>query len=114
MDVSKLGRGEIVGVVGAVLLIIGVFVPTYSTDTRLANIDGMQGSLSVWEVHPILRWLLLAAATAPFILAYIVARGHELSWARGEMTSVVAIAALGLIVYNTLIASPGIRRATSR
>ena len=33
---------------------------------------------------PILRWLLLAAAVAPFILAWIIVREHELSWPRGR------------------------------
>ena len=57
--------------------------------------------------HPILRWLLLAAAVAPFILAYIIATDTQLSWARGEMTMVTSIAALGLIFYNGIIDRPG-------
>ncbi len=47
------------------------------------------------------------AAAAPFILAYIVLRGHKLSWARGEMTAVTSIAAFGLIVYAGVIDRPG-------
>ena len=35
-------------------------------------IDGARGALSAWEVHPIMRWLLLAAAAAPLILTWIV------------------------------------------
>jgi hypothetical protein len=105
----KLTRNELVALAGGVLLAIGVFLDWYETNAgnRAANIDGMKGSFSAWDVHPILRWLLLAAAVAPFILAYIIVRGHELSWARGEMTAVTAIAAFGLIGYNGVIDRPG-------
>ena len=60
-----------------------------------------------WEVHDIQRYLWLAAAAAPLILAYIIIRGHKLSWARGEMTAVTSIAAFGLIVYTGIIDKPG-------
>ena len=58
-------------------------------------------------MHPVLRWLLLAAAAAPFILIWIVIRDHELSWERGEMTAVAAVAAFGLIAYTGLLDRPG-------
>ena len=54
-----------------------------------------------------MRWLLLAAAVAPLILVWIVVRDHELSWARGEVTAVVGIAAFGLIFYAGVIDRPG-------
>jgi hypothetical protein len=105
----NLTRNELVAMAGGVLVAVGVFLNWYETNAgnRAANIDGMKGAFSAWDVHPILRWLLLAAAVAPFILAYIIVRGHELSWARGEMTAVTAIAAFGLIAYNGVIARPG-------
>jgi len=94
---------------GGVLLVAGVFLPWYGTDASNSHsqVDGRTGSLSAWDVHPILRWLLLAAATAPFVLAWIILRGHALSWARGEMTVVTSIAAFGLIAYNGLVDRPG-------
>jgi predicted lysophospholipase L1 biosynthesis ABC-type transport system permease subunit len=94
---------------GGALLAVSVFLPWYGTDpaNRFAQIDGARGNQSCWDVHPILRWLLLAAAVAPFILAYIIANDVHLSWARGEMTLVTSIAAFGLIVYNGLIDRPG-------
>ena len=106
---GRLGRSEAVGALGGLLLAAGVFSPWYATNASNSNadIDGARGTFSCWEVHPILRWLLLAAAVAPFILAYIILRGHELSWARGEMTAVVAIAAVGLILYVGLLNRPG-------
>ena len=87
---------------------VAVFLPWYGTsDNPNAEIDGGRGDFSAWEVHPILRWLLLLAALAPLILAWIVLRDHELSWPRGELTAVVAMAALGLVLYNGIVSRPG-------
>ena len=106
---NRLGRAEFVAALGGLLLALGVFLPWYTTDADNPNasIDGATGGLSAWEIHPILRWLLLAAATAPFILAWIVIREHELSWPRGELTAVVGIAAFGLIGYTGILDRPG-------
>jgi len=110
LDVSKLDRGEMVAMAGGLLLAISVFLPWYGTDSanrEFSLIDGASGSLSCWDVHSILRWLLLAAAAAPFILSWIIVRQHQLSWPRGQMTMVVAVAAFGLIAYNGVIDRPG-------
>jgi hypothetical protein len=106
---ARLHRNEYMGMLGGALLAVSVFVPWYGTDSsnRFANIDGERGNQSCFDVHPILRWLLLAAAVAPFILAYIIANDIKLSWARGEMTAVTSIAAFGLVVFNGVIDRPG-------
>jgi hypothetical protein len=105
----RLSSTELIATAGGLLLLISLFLPWYGTDSanRFANIDGERGTFSCWDVQPILRWLLLLAALAPFILAYIIIRGHQLSWARGELTAVVAIAALGLLLFNAFGARPG-------
>jgi hypothetical protein len=107
--VARLHRNEYTGMVGGALLAVSVFLPWYTTDAsnRFANINGARGSQSCFDAHPILRWLLLAAAVAPFILAYIISTDAKLSWARGEMTMVTSIAAFGLIFYNGVIDRPG-------
>jgi hypothetical protein len=109
MHFSRLGRGELVAAVGGLLLAVCLFLPWYEADPNNPNavIDGRHGSLSGWDAHAIMRWLLLAAAVAPFILIWIVIRDHELSWARGEMTAVVAIAAFGLVAYTGFLDRPG-------
>jgi hypothetical protein len=106
---ARLHRNEYMGMLGGALLAVSVFLPWYGTDSsnRFANIDGERGNQSCFDVHPILRWLLLAAAVAPFILAYIIANDIKLSWARGEMTAVTSIAAFGLVVFNGVIDRPG-------
>ncbi|MEP6952617.1 MAG: hypothetical protein ABI950_00985 [Solirubrobacteraceae bacterium] len=107
---SRLRLDELMGVVGGALLVLGVFLPWYETDPANKNAklgELGRGVFSCWESHQIIRWLLLAAAVAPLILAYVIARDHKLSWARGEMTAVVAIIAFGLIVYTGIIQKPG-------
>jgi hypothetical protein len=109
MHFDRLGRGELVAALGGLLLGVCVFLPWYETDPDNPNavIDGVSGALSGFEVHGIVRWLLLLAAIAPFILVWIVIRDHELSWPRGEMTAVAAIAAFGLIAYVGFLDRPG-------
>lgn len=109
MDFSKLNRGEVVAVIGGLLLAVGIFLPWYAAVSPLATIGGVkgEGTYSCWDVHSIMRWLLLLAAIAPVVLAYIIARDHQLSWPRGQMTSVIAIIAIGLIFYNGIVDRPG-------
>jgi hypothetical protein len=106
---ARLTRNELIAVLGGLLLGGGVFAPWYDSVSRLASIGGFQGlgSHSAWQVHDILRWPLLVMAIAPFVLAYIVARDHQLSWARGELTAVLAITAFGLVFYVGVIDRPG-------
>jgi hypothetical protein len=112
MNIDRLNRSEWIAVAGGLLLALAVFLPWYATsDNPNAQIDGARGSFSAWDVHPILRWLMLGAAAAPLILAWIVLRDHKLSWPRGEMTAVVAMAALGLVLYNGVVSRPGEPRA---
>ena len=109
MRAARLRGTEFVGMAGGALLAVSLFLPWYATDTSSshAEIGGRTGSLSAWDVHPVLRWLLLAAASAPFVLAWIILRDHTLSWARGEMTVVTSVAAFGLVAYNGFVDRPG-------
>ncbi len=106
MDLSKLQRGELIAVLGGALLLVGLFLDWYTTKGR-GEIDGIPGPQSGRDVHTILRYPLVAAALAPLVLAYVILRDHALSWPRGELTAVIAIAAFGLLFYHGLIAQPG-------
>ena len=114
VDTRKLDRSEIIGMIAAAVLVISLFFEWYSLGTdnvvRSTDSDWVCGvgnnTCSGWETFPILRWLLLAAAAAPFILAWIVARGHALSWPRGELTAIVGLIAFVLIAYNGIIDKP--------
>src|SRR3954451_20116719 len=109
MNFSRLGRGEFLAVLGGVALALSLFLPWYATnpDNRNAIIDGVRGTVSAWETFPILRWLLLAAAVAPLILAWVIVRDHQLSWPRGEMTAVIGMVAFVLVLYVGLVDRPG-------
>src|SRR5690349_3111583 len=118
LDTSKLDRSEVIGMVAALLLVISLFLEWYSLSTdpnvvvrsHTDATDWACGvgntSCSAWDTFPIARWLLLAAAAAPFILAWIVIRGHALSWPRGELTAIVGLTAFVLIAYNGIVDKP--------
>ena len=118
MDFSKLSRSEWLGLAASALLVIAVLLLPWfnlSDDTPArATPDGDgflcgagEFSCTGFETFPILRWLLLAAAAAPWILAWIVVRGNKLSWPPGEMTMVVGFTAFVLVAYNGIIDPPG-------
>jgi len=73
----------------------------------LATCKGPHSGCTGWEGLPIVRYPLLIAAAAPLILAYIILRGHALSWPRGELTAVTALAALTLTVFVGILDKPG-------
>ena len=114
MDFSRLDmRRTIVGGVGSLLLIVSILllpwfsvtdVPQREADDWLCGVD--QTSCTGWETFPIARWFMLGAALAPPILAWILIRGHKLTWPPGEMTMVVGFTAFVLILYNGLIDIP--------
>ena len=96
--------------VGGALLAISVFLPWYETgnsNSTIASDKGANLSVSAWNALPVWRFLLLLAAVAPFILAWIIVREHRLSWPRGELTAVVGLTALTLILVKGFIFKPG-------
>ncbi len=122
LDFSRLNRTRVlIGGAASILLILSIlFMPWYSVDLEVPQrVPGEQfnpdsficgegeDSCTGFQTFPILRWLLLLAAIAPLILAWILVRGHKLSWAPGEMTMVAGFAAAVLIAYNGLLDKPG-------
>jgi hypothetical protein len=110
MRFKDLDRGELVATVGGVLLGFSLFLSWYSLgneNAQLAACRGPNSTCTGWEALPILRFLLLIAALAPTILAYIIIRGHALSWPRGELTAVTAMVALILTLFLGVIDKPG-------
>lgn len=110
MDFKQLDRGELVAVIGGILLGISVFLSWYTLGNHYASLNtchGPHSTCTAWNGLLILRYLLLAAAVAPAILAWIIIRGHALSWPRGELTAVTALAALTMTVFRGLIDRPG-------
>jgi hypothetical protein len=106
---KRLTTDELLAMLGGVLLAGAQFAPWYDVVSPLGSIAGYHGvgAHSAWQAHAVLRWLMLVVALAPFVLAYIIVRDHQLSWARGQLTAVLAIFALGLVLYIGVVDRPG-------
>jgi hypothetical protein len=110
MDFKQLDRGEVIATAGGVLLAVSVFLSWYSLGdqyTKLGSCHGPHTSCTAWNALSIVRFLLLLAAIAPVILTWIIIRGHALSWPRGELTAITALAALTFILFRGVIDKPG-------
>lgn len=110
MNFKSLDRGELLAVIGGALLGISLFLSWYSlgnSNAVLAGCHGPNSTCTGWAALSVGRFLFLIAAVAPLILAYIIVRGHALSWPRGELTAVVAIIALILTLFLGVIDHPG-------
>jgi hypothetical protein len=110
MDVRALNRGELLAIVGGVLVGISVFLNWYSLGNQFTQLNGCHGpntTCTAWHALLVVRFLLLAGAAAPLILSWVVIRGHALSWPRGELTAVVAIVALIMTLFLGVIDHPG-------
>jgi hypothetical protein len=107
LDLSRLSPGEFLGMGAGLILLGSLFLPWFTTsaDNPNSTLAGASGgdSATAWEVFGILDWLLVAACAAPFILSWIVARGHTLTWKPGEVTMIVGISAFVLILCNGII-----------
>jgi len=104
LDTSLWMRGEYYGFAGSAVLFISLFLPWYGTSSNPnAEINGLRGSFTAFETFKLLDILLVAACTAPFVLAWIIARGHALTWRPGEVTMIVGMTAFVLIFLNGII-----------
>ncbi len=111
LSLSRLSAAEGAGIVASVALGLSLFLPWFTTSStneasRIvgADPDVTGGDAATgWQTFLILKFVLLAAAIAPFILAWIVARGHVLTWKPGEVTMLVGITAFILIICNGIV-----------
>ena len=105
MDFGRLQRGEFIGFGGVGILLVSLFLPWFETnpDNANAQINGQTGEFNAFDTYGSLDWLLVAACLAPFILAWIIVRGHKLTWRPGEITMIVGMTAFALILLNGVI-----------
>jgi hypothetical protein len=118
IDLKLIKRSELIGFAGAAVLLISLFMTWFSTSCDQSGMPKgcnqnsqmigasparTRGSFDAFQTFKILDWLLVAACIAPFVLAYIIARGHELTWRPGEVTMIVGIVAFALILVNGVI-----------
>jgi hypothetical protein len=122
-DISRIHQAELIGFVGVAILALSLFLlPWFSSSCpdaqaaahaaggcnpnskiHLASGALSYGTFSGWETYKYMRWFLLAGLIAPFVLAYIIARGHDLSWRPGEVTMIVGIVLIALILLDGVI-----------
>ncbi|MEA2461898.1 MAG: hypothetical protein QOH90_2075 [Actinomycetota bacterium] len=121
-DIRRIKRFELIGFAGSAILLFSLFLTWFSTscpteaaarkarqlgDAGSCNgnsmLHGTVGDFNAFKTYGILDVLLVAACIAPFVLAYIIARGHELTWRPGEVTMIVGIVAFALILVNGVI-----------
>ena len=119
MDLSRLGRTELIGAIASLLLLVSVFLPWFSlTDSPERARQAAQGadpfvcgardlSCNAWQTFPINRFLFLAAVAAPLILAYLVATAQRGQYPTGEFTMTVGFAVIVLAFFNGIVAKPG-------
>jgi hypothetical protein len=105
MDFGRLQRGEFIGFAGVGVLLVSLFLPWFETnpDNDNAQINGQTGEFNAFDTYGTLDWLLVAACLAPFILAWIIVRGHKLTWRPGEITMIVGMTAFALIILNGVV-----------
>jgi len=108
LQVSRISPGELMGMGAALVLLASLWLPWFTTSSDNPNSKlpgGVSGgdSANAWQVFNTLDWLLVAACAAPFILTWIIARGHALTWKPGEVTMIVGIVAFMLILCNGII-----------
>jgi hypothetical protein len=108
MHLSRLSPGEFMGMAAALVLLGSLFLPWFTTSGNENSVItsagiGPNSDANAFEVFGVLQWLLVAACTAPFILSWIIARGHTLTWRPGEVTMIVGITAFVLILCNGII-----------
>ncbi len=115
LDLSRVSPAELAGMGAALVLLFSLWLPWFTTssnpNSKLACSGeastncavGPNDSANAWTVFSTLDWLLVAACLAPFILTWILARGHALTWRPGEVTMIVGIAVFILVLCNGVI-----------
>ena len=114
MHFGNLQRTELVGILSSILLVVSLFVPWFDlaqTPERVNQEAWICGaneySCDAWSTFPIGRWLFLAAAAAPVILAYFIVREEKGKYPTGEFTMTVGFIVIVLVVFNGIIQKPG-------
>ncbi len=108
LDLSLVSPAELVGMASSLVLLGSLWLPWYSTSGNPNSViessgTGPNGHATAWEVFTVFDWLLLSACVAPFILTWIIMRGHSLSWNPGEVTMIIGMTYFVLILCNGVI-----------
>lgn len=107
---ARLDNTEWWGMGGSLLLAASTLLPWFTTDPENPNskIQGVHGgpdggAFNAWQSFDVLQYFLLLCCLAPFVLAWIVVRGHQVGWNRGEVTAIFGALALTAVLLNGII-----------
>jgi hypothetical protein len=108
---SEISPGELAGMASGLVLFGSLWLPWYGTSSTNPHsvLHGAGGpghlgeTVNAWQTFRILDLAFVAACTAPFILSWILARGHTLTWQPGEVTMIVGMITFILILCNGII-----------
>lgn len=106
IEVAKLQPAEYWGFLASAVLFGSLFLPWYTIVAVNGTINGIAvvgRSFTAWETFGLLDIVLALACAAPFVLAWIIMRGHALTWRPGEVTMIIGLVAGTLVVMNGLI-----------
>ena len=117
-DLTRIGWSELIGFAGAGLLFASLFMTWFHTSCNSpgrphgcnpnSKLNGGFGHFTAWQTFAKLDILLTLACIAPFVLAWIVVRGHALTWRPGEVTMIVGMTSVVLILLNgVILGKPG-------
>jgi len=114
VDFSRLNKTEWLGLGSSVVLIASLFLPWFGlTDVPEREIQGAwvcgvdQLTCTPWDTYPMARWLFVAAAVAPVLLAYFILTDEMGKYPTGEFTMTVGFAVIVLVGFHGAVVQPG-------
>jgi hypothetical protein len=107
-SLSRTGRPELLLCVTGPILLVSLFLLPWFETSGLGEIAGQTGSVTGWEAYPsALKYFLLWCGVGSFLLPWIVARGHQLSWPPGMLTMIHGVFGFGVLFFYGLGYKPG-------
>lgn len=106
IEVARLQTAEYWGFLAAAILFGSLFLPWFTITAVNGAINGggeVGQSFTAWQTFGILDIVLALACLTPFVLAWIIMRGHKLTWRPGEVTMIIGLVAGTLILMNGMI-----------
>lgn len=111
MDLKSVNLGQRIAAGGGVLLFVFLFVGWYTVGGTIGDIAGRLGvdvSMSGWEAHTVLRWLLLLTIVAAVGLAVLSAMKRPIAELPGSaIVAGLGIVATAITAFRMFVDQPG-------
>jgi hypothetical protein len=107
-SLSRTGRPELLLCVTGPVLLVSLFLVPWFNTSGYGEIAGQTGSVTAWDAYPgALKYFLLWCGVGSYLLPWIVARGHTLSWPPGQLTMVHGVVGFGVLFMYGIGFRPG-------